>query len=75
MASGCVRGGSDWILGKISFLSGQALDQAAQGSGGVPIPGGVQKLCGCGTLGRGLGGMVGLGGWLDFMVLEVFSNL
>jgi len=29
----------------------------------------------CGTLGRGLVGMVVLGGWLDFMILEVFSNL
>ena len=28
-----------------------------------------------GTLGHGLAHMVGLGGWLDFMVLEVFSNL
>jgi len=29
--------------------SGQALDQAAQGSGGVPISRGVQKPCRCGT--------------------------
>jgi len=55
--------------------SGQALAQAAQGSGGVPIPGGVQKLCGCGPWGHGLAGMVGLGWWLDLMVLEDFSNL
>jgi len=41
--------------------SGQALDQAAQGGGGVPIPGGVQKPCGCGTLGHGLAGMGVLG--------------
>jgi len=33
--------GLDWILGKISLLSGQALEQAAQGSGLVTIPGGV----------------------------------
>jgi len=45
----------------MSFLSGQALDQAAQGSGGVPIPGGVQKRCGCGPSGHGLAGVVGLG--------------
>jgi len=42
-------------------MSGQALDQAAKGGGGVPIPGGVQKPCGCGTSGRGLAGMVVLG--------------
>jgi len=40
----------------------QALDQAAQGGGGVPIPGGIQKPCGCGTLGHGLAGM-GVLGW------------
>jgi len=39
----------------------QTLDQAAQGSGGVAIPGGVQKTCGCGTSGHGLSGMVVLG--------------
>jgi len=51
------------LEGKIclSCKSGQALDQAAQGSGGVPIPGGVQKPCRCGTSGHGLAGMVGLG--------------
>jgi len=38
-------------------LSHQALGQAAQGSGGVPIPGGVQEMCRCGTSGHGLAGM------------------
>jgi len=42
-------------------LCSQALDQVAQGGGGVTIPGGVQKTCGCGTWGHGLAGMVGLG--------------
>jgi len=51
------------------------LEQAAQGSGGVPIPEGVQKMCRCGTSGHGLAGMVVLGGWLDSMILEVVSNL
>ena len=37
--------------------------------------GGVQKTCRCGTSGHGLVGMELLGRWLDFMVLEVFSNL
>jgi len=31
-------------------------------------------MCRCGTLGHGLVDMVGLDGWLDF-ILEVFSNL
>ena len=57
------------------WKSGQALEQAAQGGGGVTIPGGVQKMCKCGTSGHGLAGMVVLGGWLDSMILEVFSNL
>ena len=51
------------------------MEQAAQGSGGVPIPGGVQKMCRHGTLGHGLVGVVMLGWQLDLMILEVFSNL
>jgi len=51
------------------------LEQAAQGRGVVTIPGGVQKPCSCGTSGYGLVGMVVLAGWLDLMILEVFSNL
>jgi len=50
------------------------LEQAAQGSGGVPISGGVQKTC-SGTSGHGSADMVVLGWWLDLMILEVFSNL
>jgi len=50
------------------------LEQAAQGSGGVTIPEGVQKTHRYGTSGHGLVGMVVLGGWLDLMILEVFSN-
>jgi len=34
-----------------------------------------QKKCRCGTSGYRLVGMVVLGGWLDLMILEVFSNL
>jgi len=51
------------------------LDQAAQGGGGVTIPGGVQKLCTSGTSGHGLADMVVLGWRLDLVILEVFSNL
>ncbi|NXY50772.1 KS6AA kinase, partial [Ceuthmochares aereus] len=35
-----------------------SLSQAAQGSGGVSIPGGVQKMCGSGTLGQVLADLV-----------------
>ena len=28
------------------------MTQAAQGSGGVTVPGGVQEMCGCGTEGH-----------------------
>jgi len=44
--------------------------QAAQGAGAVTVPGGVQETQRCGTEGRGQ--------WargLNWMVLEVFSNL
>jgi len=51
------------------------LEQAAQGSGGVTISGGVQKTCRCSTSGHGFAGMVVLGWRLDLMILEVFSNL
>ena len=32
--------------------SDEAVTQAAQGSGGVTVPGGVQETCGCGTEGH-----------------------
>jgi len=48
------------------------LEQAVQGSGGVPIPGGVQKPCRYGTSGHGLAGMGVLGWRLDAMI---FSSL
>ena len=43
MASHRTGGDSGWILGTISSPeeSGQVLQQAAQGSGGVTVPGGV----------------------------------
>jgi len=46
------------------------LEQAAQGGGGVTIPGGVQKMCRRGTLGHSLVGMVVLGQRLDLMILR-----
>ena len=59
--------------------SSQALEQVAQGGGGVPVPGGVQGKVGRGAQGHVLVGDIGGGGmvgeWLDQMVLEGFSNL
>ena len=42
-------------------MSGEALAQAAQGSGGVTVPGGVQETQRCGTEGRVSVSMVGMG--------------
>ena len=63
------------ILGKILRRSGNALAQAAQGGGGVTVPGGVQETWRYGAEGRGLVGMVVMGWQLDQMILDVFSNL
>jgi len=47
----------------------------AQGGGGVTIPEGVQETFRCCTEGHGLGEILVVGGLLDRMILEVFSNL
>jgi len=76
MSSSCVRGGLDWTLGKITLLK--------EWSGiGTGCPDkwlshhhwDVQKTCRYCTSGHGLSGMMVLGWWLDFIILEVFSNL
>lgn len=54
ITSRSTKGGFEWILVKSS-----SLEQAAQGCGGVTIPGSVQKLCGCGAWGRGLVAVLG----------------
>jgi len=51
---------------------GKALEQAAQGSGAVTIPGGVQEPWRCG---HGSVGTVVMGGQLDLMSLVAFSSL
>ena len=56
MASSCVKGGLDWILGKISFL--KEWSDIGTGWPENTILGGVKKMCRCGTLGYGLVGMV-----------------
>ena len=49
--------------------------QAAQGGGGVTAPGGVQEAWRCGTEGCGQWVILVVGEQLDYMILEVFSNL
>jgi len=51
-----------------------ALEQAAQGSGGITSPGVVKKSCRYGPSGHGSAGTVVLGWRLDLMILEVFSD-
>jgi len=51
MASSCTRGDSGGMSGKISQNDDEVLEQAAQGGGGVTVPGGVQEMWRCGTSG------------------------
>ena len=39
------------------------------------VPGGVQEMCTCGTEWHTLVSKVVTGWWLDWIILEVFSNL
>jgi len=60
-------------VGKYFFSkSGQVLEQAAQGCGGATNPEGIQETFRCCPEGHGLVGNIG--GWLEWMILEVFSN-
>ena len=49
----CTREGLGWILGKISFQSGEELEEASQIGGGETILGDIQDPCRCGTWGYG----------------------
>jgi len=63
-----------WTSGKIYFLSGQALEQAAQWGGGVTVSGGVQEMFRRGTKRPGLVGNTG-GRWtVGLDDLEVLSK-
>jgi len=69
MALSCTRGGSCWVLQTVASLEERsALAQAAQGSGGVTVPGGVPEPWRCGSWGHGQQAQVGVG-------LEDLSNL
>ena len=61
MASSCTRGDSGQECQEQFLLqkSGQALGRAAQGGGGVTVPGGVQEAFRCCTEGHGLVGNIG----------------
>lgn len=58
-----------------SEKSDQALDQAAEGSGGVTASGSVRETWRCGAEGQVLVGMMVMDWRLELMVLEVFSNI
>ncbi|KAJ7403851.1 CDK5 regulatory subunit-associated protein 2 [Pitangus sulphuratus] len=64
-------------LAKAREATHKAHVQKFKGSGGVTIPGGVQKTRGSGTRGHELvvNTVVVLGGWLDSVISKVFSNL
>ena len=76
MASCYARGGLGCRLGKVHQKGYEALEQTAQASGGVMIPGGIWKMWRCGAYGHDL--VVDLVVWglcLDLMILKVFFNL
>ena len=50
-------------------------ERAVQRGGGVTNPGGVQETFHCCTEGHGLVEMLVVSRWLDWVILEVFSNL
>jgi len=62
------------MLGTVSSLKEQCCSgTAAQGGGGVTVPGGVQELCGTEGCGQWVPPWGGMGSGLR--ILEVFSNL
>ena len=70
------QGRADQILGKTSSQeewSGSSTH--CLGGGGVTVSGGVQKPWRCGTEGYGQWAVLVVGGWLDWVILEVFSTL
>jgi len=51
------------------------LEQASKGAVGLTVPGGVPEKGRRGTEKHGSVDVVEVGWWLDYMILEVFSNL
>jgi len=61
MASSCIRGGLDYILGKISLLKEwSSIGTRCAGKWWRYHPGGVQKTCRSGNSGIGSVGTVGM---------------
>jgi len=61
-------------LGRTALKEQWCSGTAAQGGGGVTVPGGAQEQWGCGTEGRGQWVWWG-GAGVDWVTVEVFSNL
>ena len=59
LSSSCTRRDLGWMLGNITYPKKCSLEWAAQGSGGVTDPGGVQGTLRCCTEGHGLVGNTG----------------
>mgnify|MGYP001852813130 CR=1 FL=1 len=75
VASSCTRGCSDSTLEKNSQKKWWCIGIATEGGGGVTVPGSVKDMCRCGTERHGPAGMVVVGWQVNWMTLEVFSNL
>lgn len=68
-SSGPITTRRHWVL---LWKGAQALECSVRGGGGVPIN---EEITGCGLQCSGLADKVGIGQNLDWMILEVFSNL
>lgn len=69
--SGIAPGGFRLVIRRSFFTEG-----AAQGSGRVPIPGGVSEMCGCGTKKYGLVMKLSRSRWwLDMVIFKVFCDI
>ena len=51
------------------------MEQAAQRGGGVTVPGGIQEMFRAVLRNMVYWKILMIGNWLDWMIMEVFSNL
>lgn len=76
MALSCTKGGQVGYQQTFLFRkSGDALEQAAYGGGGVTVHESIQETHRSGTEGHSLVGMAGMGWQLDWLILKVLCNL